>query len=221
VRLGLAAGAASVAAASGCALVAAGLRLGPVAAADGAVLDALHRLMLRSPGLVQAFGLLSVLLHPVVMRVAAGVAAIVLLWRGRGRHAAWLLTATLLGALLDPLLKEVFARARPAVPNPVASAPGYALPSGHALAASLLAGCLLLLAPVLTGRPAGSRPSRAQVAAALTLSALTGLDRVALGVHFTTDVLAGYLVAAAVVGTLWWLAPPSPRPPAGPAGAPL
>ena len=77
----------------------------------------------------------------------------------------------------------------------MAHASGYSFPSGHALNSFLCVGILILVfLPVL--RPAGRRLAYA-VGAALVL--LTGFDRVALGVHYVSDVLAGWGAALAVL----------------------
>jgi undecaprenyl-diphosphatase len=78
----------------------------------------------------------------------------------------------------------------------VARAAGYSFPSGHASNATLAAGVLLLVFLPFAGRGA----ARAALwAAALLITVLTGLSRVALGVHFASDVLGGWLLAVAVL----------------------
>jgi undecaprenyl-diphosphatase len=79
----------------------------------------------------------------------------------------------------------------------VARAAGFSFPSGHALNATLAAGVLLL---VLLPYTRDRRPLRwALWAAALLIAVVTGLSRIALGVHWTSDVLAGWLLGVAVV----------------------
>jgi undecaprenyl-diphosphatase len=84
------------------------------------------------------------------------------------------------------------------LPDPVAHASGYSFPSGHALNSFLCVGILIMVfLPVL--RPAGKTVAYA-IGAALVL--LTGYDRVALGVHYVSDVLAGWGAAlACIAGT--------------------
>jgi undecaprenyl-diphosphatase len=103
------------------------------------------------------------------------------------------------GSILSPLLKEVIGRARPSFPDPVALAPGYSFPSGHALQSMLFAASVLVLTWTATrGRP-GLRA--AVLTGAVGLVLLTGFDRVALGVHYTSDVVAGWVVALATLLT--------------------
>ena len=96
----------------------------------------------------------------------------------------------------------------------VARAAGYSFPSGHALNATLTAGVLLLVFLPYVGRGV----ARAALwVAALLLTVVTGLSRVALGVHFTSDVLGGWLLGVAVVAATTaaftsWRAHPGLRP---------
>ena len=167
----------------------------PARALDEGTADRLHQAALASPALAETLRVVGVVTHPWVVRfVACGVA--VAAWRrGRGRLAAWVVVTMAAGGLLGGLLKVLVHRARPALPEPVASAGGYSFPSGHALNSTLLAGALLVLAaPVLRGR----RRAGAWLAA-VGFVLLVGFDRVALGVHYVSDVLAGWFVALAVV----------------------
>jgi undecaprenyl-diphosphatase len=135
-----------------------------------------------------------------------------IVWRllaaGR-RHAAVLLTiASLGGEALNQLLKQMFARPRPseaffgyALPQ------SYSFPSGHALVSCCFFGAL---AAILTRRNA-ARVTRYLIwAAAALMAALIGFSRVYLGVHYPSDVLAGYSaaivwVAAVRAGYGFWL----------------
>jgi membrane-associated phospholipid phosphatase len=103
-----------------------------------------------------------------------------------------------LGGVLGVLLKLLVERARPSFHEPVAAAGGYGFPSGHALNSFLGVGILLLvLLPVLTRL---GQAIAFSVGAALVL--LTGYDRIALGVHYVSDVVAGWAVAlACLAGT--------------------
>ena len=99
-------------------------------------------------------------------------------------------------AVLSPLIKQLVDRLRPIVEMPVATAGGPSFPSGHTLAVTVWVGVVLLvLLPVL---PPQRR--RAAVAVGVVLVVVVGLTRIALGVHFVSDVLAGWLV-----GTAWLL----------------
>jgi undecaprenyl-diphosphatase len=103
------------------------------------------------------------------------------------------------------LLKHAFSRARPELwPREVLAS--YALPSGHALTSIAVFGML----GVLLGR---RRPgARATAAVAVTLLAAgIGLSRIYLGVHWPSDVVAGWLLGGALLA-IGVLASPPPAP---------
>jgi len=130
------------------------------------------------------------------LRVAVLLVVVWLLHRRARRLALWVTTTMVVGGLMGPLLKLLVGRDRPSLLDPVARAAGYSFPSGHALNAALAAGVLLLLFLPYAGRTA----SRVALwVAAVLVTVVTGLSRVALGVHFTSDVLGGWLLAVAVV----------------------
>ena len=131
-------------------------------------------------------------------------AIIVVVWllKGMKRPAAWLAIAVGGSVILDVSLKLSFHRARP-VPFVGAAPMTYSFPSGHALSSFCFYG---VLAGLLCSR-IQSRLLRVliwSVAAALVLA--IGLSRVYLGVHYPTDVIAGYIAAAAWVSTLLFAA---------------
>ncbi len=118
------------------------------------------------------------------------------LWRRRREGAAlWAVTTIVVGGLVGWLLKIIVDRARPSLPDPVALAPGMAFPSGHALHATLGAGILLLLA--LPHLPAWGRV--AAWAGAVFVIVTVSYTRVALGVHWVSDVLGGVVLGVAVL----------------------
>lgn len=124
------------------------------------------------------------------------LAVAVWLWRrGARRLATWAVTSAVIGGVLGVVLKVVVERARPEFPEPLATASGYSFPSGHALNSMLCTGILVLVfLPVLT------RAGRVVAyAAAAAVVLFTGYDRIALGVHFVSDVVAGWGVALAVL----------------------
>jgi membrane-associated phospholipid phosphatase len=91
------------------------------------------------------------------------------------------------------VLKLLFERERPAFLDPVATAVGYSFPSGHALNNALGAAVVVMaLWPVVKRR-------RLLLAAGIAIPALTGLFRIGLGVHYLSDVVAGWLFGLGVV----------------------
>ncbi|MEU4675680.1 phosphatase PAP2 family protein [Micromonospora sp. NPDC023737] len=124
------------------------------------------------------------------------IAVVGLLIRRQPRLAVYLIVTGVGGLILDPSLKTLVGRLRPIVDVPVASAPGNSFPSGHALGSFVAYGALLLVfLPALA--PRWRRPA---IALVTVLVVLIGLTRIALGVHFVSDVLAGWLLGAAWLG---------------------
>jgi membrane-associated phospholipid phosphatase len=131
--------------------------------------------------------------------VLAGVAAIAayLLARRRYYAEAVLMVLAYVGAqVLSYSLKLAFRRDRPFFTDPLATLSTYSFPSGHATVSIAVYGALsLVLLRRLTG------PARVVcLAAAVLLVSLIGFSRLYLGVHFLSDVLAGFSVGLA------WLA---------------
>lgn len=128
--------------------------------------------------------------------VPAGVLAAAAFIIKRWRRGALLVVVTLAGAgLLNALLKFSFARVRPAsfFDYPLPGSPSF--PSGHALyAASVFGG----LAVLLTARVRSLLLRIAIWLVAISLILLVGVSRVYLGVHYPSDVLAGY-----AIGVVW------------------
>jgi undecaprenyl-diphosphatase len=124
------------------------------------------------------------------------------LWLQRTYRALWfVVVATAGGGLLSHLLKALFARERP---NPVpclwVSSPSF--PSGHAILAAVVYLTLGILLARLEPRPLLKAYF---LGVMMVLTFLVGVSRVYLGVHYPTDVLAGWTVGL-VWGLLCWLA---------------
>ncbi len=180
---------------------------------DADVASALHGFTLERPYLGTALRVVSLVTLPNIFRVIALISAWLLWRRGHRRSALWLLVTMTIGGVLGIVLKQVFTRSRPEWPEAIYVASGYSYPSGHALNSMLAAGCaIVLLDRVLTGR----RRRLLRVGAA-GMVLLVGFDRVALGVHYLTDVLAGWTLALAVLfATLTAFGPLQPLTSTGP-----
>jgi len=163
---------------------------------DGAITDALHGFALRHPWWVDAMNWWSLIFHPNVWRLAALVLVIWLARAGRWPLAWWVAVTMAAGGVLGGVLKLLVGRHRPDLLDPVARAAGYSFPSGHALNNALGAAVfLIVLLPYTADRP------RARFwlwAGAIVIPLITCVSRVALGVHWTSDVVAGCLLGVAV-----------------------
>lgn len=103
--------------------------------------------------------------------------------------------------LLTHVLKQGFARVRPDLVDHLTHSTHSSFPSGHALQATVA--YLLIGALIASAQPSRSLRSLA-FGSAILLTVLVGVSRVYLGVHWPSDVLAGWLLGAAWAA-LWWL----------------
>lgn len=173
------------------------LRWSPLHQLDVDTADDLNARLRTDPGAVTFWQDVSDVLHPNVLRAAAAAAAVVLWLRAR-RDAAVFVAVTMAGAAaVEAVGKAAVGRARPAFAHAVSHAAGASFPSGHATTSFVAFGLLALLVPRRAKLPA------ALVAVAAV--ALVGFSRVALGVHYVSDVLGGWLLGAAVLvaGEAW------------------
>ena len=108
----------------------------------------------------------------------------------RFREATYAAIALGGSALLNIAAKQAFARDRPSLWESIAPEHNYSFPSGHAMGSATLA-CVLIL---LAWRTRWRWPMAASMAAFVVL---VGLSRVYLGVHYPSDILAGWSVATA------------------------
>ena len=122
----------------------------------------------------------------------------------RERQAALFLVASLVGgAVVSSLLKALFARPRPDLVQHLDQTFTSSFPSAHAMVATL---SYLTLAAICI-RFLRQRSTRTFVLVSAVLLALAiGASRVYLGVHWPSDVLAGWLAGGAWAGAIWLLA---------------
>ena len=122
------------------------------------------------------------------------VVSVVALWRrGRRVASAWLATSALVGYLGHSLLKPLIDRPRPDWTDALATAATAAMPSGHA--ASGIDAWVVLGLVLLAGAAGGRRWLGAAV---VLIGVLMGPSRLLVGVHWPTDILAGWLYGAAI-----------------------
>lgn len=112
-----------------------------------------------------------------------------LLWRHRRADALWLALMMAGGTALNLILKQIFAAPRPDLLPHLDIVHSYSFPSGHAAGNMMMFGALAMLA----GRVSANW-------AACVMIALIGISRVWLGVHWPSDVTAGWIEG------LGWLA---------------
>ena len=130
-------------------------------------------------------------LLPLAVLTCCG-AGVLLLRRGWWAAADLLLVSAAVWAV-NPLLKSAVGRSRPDVVDLPAGLSGWSFPAGHAANTMVLVLALLLVSQV-----AGDRLRKAAAVGAL-LVLLAAYAQLALGRHFPSDLLAGWLLAVAVV----------------------
>jgi len=144
---------------------------------------------------VTIFRAISHLRDPLTLIVLAVVAAWVLHRRGFGADAFVPAAALVAGSITETVAKQVFGRPRPAVAYHLLRETDASFPSGHTTGtAALFMAVALVLSPSVRSR--GKRI--ALVVGAGAIAAAVGLARMVLGVHWLTDVVAGWFL-----GTAW------------------
>jgi undecaprenyl-diphosphatase len=141
----------------------------------------------------------SVVVLTLTMLLVAGF----LVLRGQFRLMAFILAAGVLGQSLVYILKLAFGRPRPDLfLHPLIAETSAGFPSGHAMMSAVV----YLSIGALVARISPDLKIRVYIlAVAFLLTFLVGLSRIYLGVHYPTDVLAGWSVGVAWA-CLCWLA---------------
>ena len=162
---------------------------------DENVAQSLHSQAIAHPLWVRMMLDVSNVGSPLVMRTTVGAVAVILWLRKAHRLALWAGFTMAAGALVDVVIKTAVGRARPSFADPVALAPGASFPSGHSFTSALGAGVLVLL--VLPLLPPKGRIAAWIVGAAVPL--MVGYSRLALGVHWASDVLGGWILGVGLL----------------------
>ena len=167
----------------------------PLLRADHGARDSLNAYALTHPGFVTVMQLISDAgSAPVWIAVLAAVVGW-LLWCRLPRLALFVVVTAGGSALLNAVVKSAVHRLRPVLAHPVAHAHGLSFPSGHAQSAMVgYAVLLVVFLPMLHGAW-----RRVAVAVAAVAVLATGFSRLALGVHYVSDVLGGLVLGAAWV----------------------
>lgn len=122
---------------------------------------------------------------------------------GKRAAAVFVLVAVAGGTLLSEALKHVFARPRPELVAHLVEVQTASFPSGHAMLSALT---FLTLGALLARVHGRGRLKAYLLSVAILLTLLIGVSRVYLGVHWPTDVLAGWCAGAAWAMGCWLLA---------------
>jgi undecaprenyl-diphosphatase len=140
-------------------------------------------------------------LGSVVVLGIVSLAVVAYLLLAGARAAALLMLVSVLGGLaINSLLKIQFARPRPDLFVPAAKVFTASFPSGHA---ALSAITYMTLAAVLARMTASPRLRYYFMSVAIAITFLIGVSRVYLGVHYPTDILAGWCIGSAWALVCW------------------
>ena len=126
---------------------------------------------------------------------AVGAVGVALLWSRHRLWARWLLVSAVAGFALQTVVKGLIGRARPEWPDAAFHLTTPSFPSGHAMSGIdmwAVLGIAMLCAGV------GGRFPRVVGALAIAIGVLMGPSRLVVGVHWPTDILAGWLLGGAV-----------------------
>jgi undecaprenyl-diphosphatase len=180
---------------------------------DSHAVDSAILMLLRTPGApddplgppwfeelvrdITALGSMAVLTLVVV------VAVLFLVLADRARTALFVGFATASGTLVSTLLKEAFGRPRPDIVAHGANVYTASFPSGHSMLSAVV---YLTLAALLARLMPTLRLKVYTLGVALVVVVLVGLSRIYLGVHWPSDVLAGWAAGAAWALICWFVA---------------
>ncbi|MEP0957685.1 phosphatase PAP2 family protein [Microcoleus sp. FACHB-1515] len=151
---------------------------------------------LHRPWLDRLAILITDLGDPWTLGISSGILALLLLWRRRIAEAIVLAIATTGAIGLNVLLKAFFDRPRPELWDRLVNVRYHSFPSGHAMVSLVVLGIIGYWLAV-------QYPKRRSLILAVTGLWIfaTGLSRLYLGVHWPTDVIAGY-----AAGLVWLIA---------------
>jgi undecaprenyl-diphosphatase len=124
----------------------------------------------------------------------AASALVLVLW---GRWATlWFIVAIAGASVLTTAIKLIVARPRPAPPlvQILTKSSGYSFPSGHVMSYTVLFGYLVVYAVAIES---SALKRILIIVPSLLMIVLVGPSRIYLGDHWTTDVIAAYLLAGA------------------------
>lgn len=148
----------------------------------------------RSPELTSIMFLTTLLGHEVMLVLLVIVFLIAVLKKHK-REALMIVVIFIVGVLLNLLLKEVIGRERPSI-APLLDERFYSFPSGHAMNAFVFYITVVLYIYRITRKIPLTLLS---LFASGVVISLVGISRIYLGVHYLTDVIAGFIAG------FWWI----------------
>lgn len=145
----------------------------------------------RSPSLNAIMVDVTALGSTTVLTLIVSLVLVYEVMRRNARSAFLLVIAALASAGLTQVFKHFFARMRPDIHERLVEVAGYSYPSGHSVSSS----CIYLSLAFILAKPFARSVERAVlIALFVTVIFLIGFSRIYLGVHYLSDVLAGFSV---------------------------
>lgn len=152
----------------------------------------------RNDFLISLFSKITFLANPPTVVVLTTVLIGLAYFTTRTHHLSlWILLTNIVGSLgINPLVKELFQRARPDKAIQLVVEKTFSFPSGHAFASVLLYGCLIILITRLMKK---SHLRTVLITFIGLLIFLIGFSRIFLAAHYLSDVVGGFSLG------LFWL----------------
>ena len=201
--------AAAVTAATGLALSLV-VRIDALSAIDDDATAAMHRWAIDHRVVERMARGVTVVGNPTTLWIVVVAVAAWLIGHRRVATAIWVVATTACGSLVEIALKVVVGRSRPDLDSVFLDPTSRSFPSGHAFNTTVVFG-VVTVALVVMATGVDDRAVPAAVAGAALVAAAVGLTRPVLGVHFVSDVLAGW-----VLGIVWLVAARPQRSDAAP-----
>ncbi|HEY4553801.1 MAG TPA: phosphatase PAP2 family protein [Bacillaceae bacterium] len=174
-------------------LLAANIHSGWLSAKDDAFISVIQRF--ESAPLTRLMLILSFLGSTAsISLLTASISFFLFFFRSRRLGLYMILTVAFGAGLLNRLLKLAFKRERPSMP--LIEEHGYSFPSGHAMTAAIFFGAILFCIWKINN---DRKILSSSIVICLLLTLGIGISRIYLGVHFPSDVLAGYTAGLAWV----------------------
>jgi undecaprenyl-diphosphatase len=174
---------------------------GPLVRIDAVISAAAYRTAVVHPLWRSIMAGITVTGSTIVITPLAAVGCLVLIWRGAWRHACFVAVTLAVTLMLRLFIVDAVDRPRPT--DQLAPATGWAFPSGHTAASAAVA----LISALLGWRWLTSRRKRFLLTGVAGVwAAAVAISRVALVVHWPSDVLGSWLLVLAVVpasAVLW------------------
>jgi YegS/Rv2252/BmrU family lipid kinase len=175
---------------------------------DTAIGKGPQQLAIDYPLALDLLNVIEAMFNTIPMTIYTVVLVIALFVRSYRRAAYWTAGVMLGASLTTYLLKWFFTRDRPVWRDPIHSLNSFAFPSGHSSGIASAMGVATVLTLMLVRRR-GLR--RALIVLWLLVVLVVGADRIFLGVHHVSDVVAGYAVGLVWVFAGLAVVDPTPR----------